>query len=98
MTLWQKKVFYLIENDYVCSPEIILMSSEIATYIGYAASLFIVLSFILKDLRKIRIVNLIGCICFVIYGIFSGMLWPVIIPNAIICFVQMYYLLTPKQK
>ncbi|KUJ58017.1 hypothetical protein [Chryseobacterium aquaticum] len=74
------------------------MSSEIATYIGYAASLFIVLSFILKDLRKIRIVNLIGCICFVIYGIFSGMLWPVIIPNAIICFVQMYYLLTPKQK
>jgi len=98
MTLWQKKVFYLIENDYVCSPEIILMSPEIATYIGYAASLFIVLSFILKDLRKIRIVNLIGCICFVIYGIFSGMLWPVIIPNAIICFVQMYYLLTPKQK
>ncbi|MCU7614492.1 uroporphyrinogen decarboxylase [Chryseobacterium sp. GMJ5] len=74
------------------------MSSEIASYIGYAASLFIVLSFILKDLRKIRIVNLIGCICFVIYGIFSGMLWPVIIPNAIICFVQIYHLLTAKKK
>ncbi|MCD1115441.1 uroporphyrinogen decarboxylase [Chryseobacterium turcicum] len=74
------------------------MSTEIATYIGYAASIFIVLSFILKDLRKIRIVNFIGCFCFVIYGIFSGMLWPVIIPNGIICFVQVYHLLIAKKK
>jgi len=73
------------------------MSSEIVNYIGYAASVFIVLSFILKDLNKIRIVNLIGCICFVVYGIFSGMLWPVIIPNAIICFVQVYHLITAKK-
>jgi len=73
------------------------MSSEIVNYIGYAASVFIVLSFILKDLTKIRIVNLIGCICFVVYGIFSGMLWPVIIPNAIICFVQVYHLITAKK-
>jgi len=74
------------------------MTSEIASYIGYAASFFIVLSFILKDLTKIRIVNLVGCICFVTYGIFSGVLWPVIIPNAVICFVQVYYLITGKKK
>ncbi|KUJ51747.1 hypothetical protein [Chryseobacterium sp. JAH] len=74
------------------------MSSEITNYIGYAASVFIILSFILKDLTKIRIVNLVGCICFVIYGVFSGMLWPVIIPNGIICFVQVYHLLTAKKK
>ncbi|MBB4806895.1 hypothetical protein HNP38_002191 [Chryseobacterium defluvii] len=73
------------------------MSPEIATYIGYAASFFIVLSFILKDLRKIRIINLIGCICFVIYGTFSGMLWPVIIPNVLLCFVQIYYLIKGKK-
>ncbi len=73
------------------------MIPEIATYIGYSASLFIVLSFILKDIRKIRIVNMIGCICFVIYGIFSGMLWPVIIPNGLICFIQMYHLLVDKK-
>ncbi|UOU99309.1 hypothetical protein MUU74_04960 [Chryseobacterium daecheongense] len=74
------------------------MSPEIATYIGYAASFFIVLSFALKNLRKIRIVNMIGCICFVIYGIFSGMLWPVIIPNALLCFVQVYHLMTANKK
>jgi hypothetical protein len=73
------------------------MNPEIATYIGYSASLFIVLSFILKDIRKIRVVNLIGCICFVIYGIFSGMLWPVIIPNGIICLIQIYYLVIDKK-
>ncbi len=74
------------------------MNTETATYIGYSASLFIVLSFILKDIRKIRIVNMVGCICFVIYGIFSGMLWPVIIPNGLICLIQMYHLAADKKK
>jgi len=69
------------------------MSPEIATYFGYAASLFILLSFIFKDVKKIRIVNLIGCIFFVIYGYYSGPLWPVIIPNALLCGVQVYHLL-----
>ncbi|MCJ8152832.1 uroporphyrinogen decarboxylase [Chryseobacterium sp. SSA4.19] len=74
------------------------MNPETAAYIGYSASFFIVLSFILKDIRKIRIVNMIGCICFVVYGIFSGMLWPVIFPNALICFIQIYHLLADKKK
>ncbi|CAH0135214.1 hypothetical protein SRABI04_00395 [Chryseobacterium sp. Bi04] len=41
------------------------MNPEITTYIGYSASVFIVLSFILKDVRKIRVVNMIGCFCFI---------------------------------
>jgi len=70
------------------------MSIELATYIGYAASVFVVGGFILKDLRKIRLVNLIGCICFVIYGIYNTpVLWPVIIPNGILCLIQLYHLL-----
>ena len=68
------------------------MNPEITNIIGYAASFFIVLSFVLKDIRKIRIVNLVGCICFVIYGIFSDFLWPIIFPNAILCGVQLYHL------
>lgn len=69
------------------------MSPEIANFIGYGASVFIVLSFALKDVKKIRIVNLIGCILFVLYGIFSNYLWPIIIPNAILCGIQVYHLL-----
>ena len=47
----------------------------------------------IKDIKKIRIVNLVGCILFVIYGVFSNYLWPIIIPNAILCVIQAYHLL-----
>lgn len=69
------------------------MSPEITSFIGYSASIFVVLSFILKDVKKIRIINLIGCICFVLYGFLNNYLWPVIIPNGILCFIQAYHLI-----
>lgn len=69
------------------------MSENWSDYVGYAASVFIILSFMLKDIKKIRVINLLGCIAFVIYGIFSGMLCPVIIPNGILCIVQIYHLI-----
>lgn len=74
-----------------------------AEYIGYLASVFIVGGFLLKDLRTIRFINMFGCICFVIYGIFlkdyhdfNQWLLPVIIPNAILAFVQIYHLTVKK--
>lgn len=73
-----------------------IMTPEITNYIGYAASLFVVLSFVLKDIQKLRIVNLVGCVLFVLYGIFSNYLWPIIIPNGILCFIQAYQLLKKK--
>ncbi len=69
------------------------MNGNWSEYVGYLASVFVILSFMLKDLKKIRIVNLVGCIAFVVYGIFSGMLWPVIIPNAILSVIQVYHLI-----
>ncbi|GGP03531.1 uroporphyrinogen decarboxylase [Cloacibacterium rupense] len=69
------------------------MSENWSEYVGYLASIFVILSFMLKDLKKIRIVNLVGCIAFVVYGVFSGMLWPVIIPNAILSVIQVYHLI-----
>lgn len=72
------------------------MSPETVNYIGYAASFFVVLSFVLKDLRKVRLVNIIGCVLFVIYGIYSNMLWPIIIPNAVLCLIQGYHLILKK--
>jgi uncharacterized protein with PQ loop repeat len=74
------------------------MGTEISDFIGYGASLFVVLSFIVKEVRKIRIINFVGCFLFVVYGVLKGngdfyaMYWPVIIPNFVICFVQMYHL------
>ena len=59
-------------------------------YVGYLASAFVVASFLLKDIKTIRTINLLGSICFVIYGIYSGMLWPIIIPNGILAVIQIY--------
>jgi hypothetical protein len=60
--------------------------------VGYGASFFVVLSFALKNIKKIRIINLMGCILFVIYGVLNEYLWPIIIPNAILCVIQIYHL------
>ncbi|WP_379967316.1 uroporphyrinogen decarboxylase [Epilithonimonas sp. UC225_85] len=62
-------------------------------YVGYLASAFVVVSFLLKNITTLRTVNLLGCICFVIYGVYSGMLWPIIIPNAILAFIQVYHII-----
>ncbi|PZU80944.1 MAG: uroporphyrinogen decarboxylase [Chryseobacterium sp.] len=64
-----------------------------ADYVGYLASAFVVGSFLLKKITTIRTINLLGCICFVIYGIYSGLLWPIIIPNAVLAFIQLYHII-----
>ncbi|AWH75631.1 uroporphyrinogen decarboxylase [Dokdonia sp. Dokd-P16] len=63
--------------------------------VGYLASLFVLLSFLNKDLRKLRIVNSIGCALFVTYGVLLGSI-PIIITNLAILFVNGYYLFIKK--
>lgn len=66
-------------------------------FIGYAASFFVVLSFILKNITYIRLTNLVGCVLFVIYGIFIKSI-PIILPNGLLIFIQLYYILFKKEK
>ena len=67
------------------------MNPSLFEWIGYAASIFIVMSFIVNNLKSVRIINMIGCMCFVIYGTYFEA-WPVVIPNAILIFIQLYFL------
>ena len=61
-------------------------------FIGYTASLFIVLSFLIKDnLVYIRISNLVGCALFVVYGFLINSI-PVILPNSFLIIVQIVYI------
>jgi len=55
--------------------------------VSYLASVFVALSFVFKGVKIIRVVNCIGCISFVVYGLFNpgAVLWPIVIPNAVIC-------------
>ncbi len=68
------------------------MNPNTFEWIGYAASIFIVLSFVVNQLKTVRIINMIGCLCFVIYGVYFEF-WPVVIPNGILILIQLYFLL-----
>ncbi|MEO1033502.1 MAG: uroporphyrinogen decarboxylase, partial [Bacteroidota bacterium] len=37
-------------------------------YVGYLASLMVLVSFTMKDVKTLRLVNMTGCILFVVYG------------------------------
>ena len=60
-------------------------------YIGLLASLMVFISFIFKEEYKIRLINIIGAILFVIYGILINSL-SVWFLNGGLVFVHIYYL------
>ncbi|MBD0824314.1 uroporphyrinogen decarboxylase [Aestuariibaculum marinum] len=63
-------------------------------WIGYAAMAMLLLSFTMKAVTKLRIVNSIGCLLFVIYGfMLDPIAKPIIITNGAILCVNLYYLL-----
>jgi uncharacterized protein with PQ loop repeat len=45
------------------------MNISLTEFIGYLASLGVLLSFLMKEIKTLRIVNTIGCFLFVIYGV-----------------------------
>lgn len=64
-------------------------------YIGYLASFMVLLSFTMKEVKKLRLVNMTGCILFVAYGFLMPTLrigLPIIIANVAIFIVNGYYL------
>lgn len=76
-----------------------LFGITLTEYIGYLASFMVLLSFTMKNVTKLRIVNMIGCILFVIYGFLMASLrigLPIIIANAAIFSVNLFYLLKKR--
>jgi len=64
---------------------------ELTDYIGYIASGVVLLSFLMRKMLFLRIVNTIGCVFFIVYGILLGQA-PIIITNAAIVLINIYYL------
>jgi len=60
-------------------------------YVGYLASILIGVSMFMKDIVKLRFINLVGAILFTVYG-FIIKSYPVAIVNLIISFTNIYYL------
>jgi len=65
---------------------------SLTEWVGYLASLVLMISFLMKNINTLRIINSIGAILFVIYGIMLVTSWPIIITNTFILGVNIYYL------
>jgi hypothetical protein len=68
----------------------------ITEVVGYLASLGVLCSFAMKDIRKLRFVNTIGCMFFIAYGFLLGISWPIVITNVAIVIINIYYLSRQK--
>jgi uncharacterized protein with PQ loop repeat len=61
--------------------------------VGYLASLVLMISFLMKNINTLRIINSTGCLLFVVYGFLLATSWPIIISNAFILGVNAFYLI-----
>jgi uncharacterized protein with PQ loop repeat len=65
-------------------------------WVGYSAMVLLLLSFLMREIKQLRRLNSIACLLFVIYGFMLSTAWPVIISNAAILGINLYYLFLKK--
>lgn len=80
---------------FLCYLIMEILGIPLTEWIGYLASFFVAISFFMKNIITLRIVNTVGCVVFIIYGVLIDS-WPVIATNAIIVGVNVYYLFINK--
>tara|TARA_R110002073_G_scaffold103803_2_gene235069 strand:+ start:606 stop:839 length:234 start_codon:yes stop_codon:yes gene_type:complete len=70
---------------------------SITEWVGYSAMATVLISFLMKSVIKLRIVNSFGCLLFVFYGILLDPISnPIIVTNTAIFLINLYYLIIKK--
>ena len=69
------------------------MEITLADWIGYLASAIVFVSFLFKDVKMIRIINMIGAAIFVLYGLILESAYPIVVFNGGIILLHIYHLL-----
>ncbi len=70
---------------------------EFIEIIGYLASLLIIVSLMMTDIKWLRFVNFIGCFLFVVYALGISA-YPVAIMNAVASGINIYHLYRMRKK
>jgi uncharacterized protein with PQ loop repeat len=65
--------------------------------LGYVATVIVIFSFTIRNLKWLRIVNTIGCFLFTIYGLLI-LSMPIIITNTAIMIINLYQILKTFKK
>lgn len=67
-------------------------------WVGYLAMAMLLISFLMKNIRTLRLVNSVGAVLFVVYGfMLEPTSYPIIITNSAIFCINMYYLFLKKK-
>ena len=59
--------------------------------LGYLGSVFVAISLMMTSIIKLRIINMMGAICFAVYG-FTIHAMPVAVINSVLIVINLYYL------
>jgi len=73
-----------------------ILEISLTDWVGYAAMFALLVSFIMKDVKNLRIINSVGCGLFVVYGFMLSTSWPIVITNSAIICINFYYLFIKK--
>lgn len=69
-----------------------LLGIEYTEWVGYLASVALIISFMMKNVHTLRMINSVGAVLFIIYGFMLATSWPIIITNVFILALNIYYL------
>ncbi len=73
-----------------------MIEITITDWIGYLASTVVFISFLFTNVKKIRIINMVGAAIFVTYGILLDIAYPIVAFNAGLIFLHIYHLIKDK--
>ncbi|KHF89046.1 membrane protein [Vibrio vulnificus] len=73
------------------------MEMNMVEILGYAASIMVAISLMMKDIVRLRVLNFIGCALFTAYGLMIDA-WPVVVTNGFIACVNVYFLAKMQQE
>lgn len=59
---------------------------------GYLASSLVLASLTMTDVVKLRYLNSLGCLCFMVYGLMLSTAWPIVLSNGMILVVNLWRL------
>lgn len=59
--------------------------------LGYLGSLFVGISLLMTNMKRLRYINFVGCVMFVVYGLFIHAP-PVVVMNAFCALINVYHI------
>jgi len=72
-----------------------VLGIELTEWVGYLAMAVLLVSFMMKNVTKLRVINTVGCAIFVVYGLLISQ-YPIVITNVSIILINLYYLFVKK--